>query len=661
MGGPVQILEMRLLNWGPFLDEHSIPLSVDASAPVIIFRGENMRGKTSLLRAIVWCLYGQIREQDGRTILPVEKMVNLDALRQGDTEFGISLRIAHNGAEYVLHRSDIAVQSPAGKLTLTKPTVTMIPIGGLPYPAATIADVVDGILSRDISDFFLFDGEMLHRFEERLRQERATSQSFVRMQVERALGLPFMSTLASDLETIEDAVTTSMEQVLRRARKHDGLTEKFRAKKDELEAMDKDLARLREREDSLTAEIAELDADLAKVDEIKDLYYERKSLEKEIAAAEDVIADYRDAIANAAEATWWLPAAEILLGDLKAAEADIVHAEDADRARFKLQFQIDQIESQFSQGRCPTCNQPITTHGVDELKVELESLRQTLALVPDLNVDAVRQRRDRLRRYGNAASLLERVHEQEQDLSRERLRNDKRQQRIRAISEQISNNTIDIESLERNLIDRKTFKERVSSTIRGVEVERAKLKQEVSTLSAQIANQPEVDEGERRLQQTAIEARTIVQQSFDGFRATMRQRVSESTSHLFRQLTTEKDYSGVRISEDYMLSVVDHEHRALNMISAGANQILTMAFIGALAECSVDEAPMVMDTPFGRLDRGHRDAILEWVSTFNTQVILFVQSGEYDPQRNAHLLRGKIGREFTIERLSPTRSEVTAA
>ena len=150
-------------------------------------------------------------------------------------------------------------------------------------------------------------------------------------------------------------------------------------------------------------------------------------------------------------------------------------------------------------------------------------------------------------------------------------------------------------------------------------------------------------------------------QSYDHFSASMRERVATATSELFRRLTTEKEYSGVSISDDYLLTVVDHQGRSLSMISAGANQILTMAFIGALAECSVDEAPMVMDTPFGRLDTGHRDAILEWVSTFDTQVMLFVQSGEYDPQRSAHMLRGKIGREYTIERLSPTRSEVHVA
>jgi hypothetical protein len=32
---------------------------------------------------------------------------------------------------------------------------------------------------------------------------------------------------------------------------------------------------------------------------------------------------------------------------------------------------------------------------------------------------------------------------------------------------------------------------------------------------------------------------------------------------------------------------------------------------------------MVMDTPVGRLDIGHREGMFRWVSTVDTQVILF--------------------------------------
>lgn len=657
----MQLLELQMRNWGPFYDEHKIDLAVDPSAPVVLFRGENMRGKTSLLRAIVWCLYGRLREQDGRTPLPVEKMVNIDALQAGDAPFGVTLRFSHNGSEYVLHRSAVATSDQPDKVNISNIAVDLMPVDGLPYPAATIPEVIDSIIGYDIADFFFFDGEMLNRFEDRLREERAASQGFVRAQVERALGLPFMRNLEADLDTIEAAITASMDQVVRKAKKNEALCEKYDWKNDDLASAIKDISVLKARDEDLTAQIEDLEAQLSKVEEIKELYYERKTLEAEIERGEDTIKDIRASIANLAETNWWLPAADTLVAKLDSAEAEIVAAEDADRERYKIQFKIDQIEKQLGTGVCPACGQPVSVHNEAEMRAELEQFRQELAASPAKSIEDARRLRDRLRPFGRAASVVQRVFEQEQDLGREKLRVDKKRQRTRQISEQISGNTVSIDVLERTLVDRKAAKQRSSGVLAAKEEERQKLKNELHRIGSQIADQPEVDPTERRLQRSVNEALEIVTKSFDRFRDSMRERVEMATSDLFRRLTTEKEYSGVSISEDYLLSVVDHQGRALSMISAGANQILTMAFIGALAECSVDEAPMVMDTPFGRLDTGHRNAILSWVSTFTTQVILFVQSGEYEPERHAYLLRGKIGREYTIDRLSPTRSEVHAA
>lgn len=656
----MQLLELALKNWGPFYGDHTIELAVDSSAPVVLFHGENGRGKTSLLRAITWALYGQLREKDGRTPLPVGKLVNLDALAEGESAFGVTLKFSHNGAEYVLHRSGSGVSSGTEVAEVKDLRTDLLPVGGLPFPASSIPDVIDGILSHDVSDFFLFDGEMLNRFEERLREERSSAQGFVRTQVEKALGLPFMRSLGSDLDTIQDTIATSMEQMLRKTKKHDNLSAKYRNKKDELEGKERDLKKLRAYDDDLAKKVEDLEVQLAQVDEIKGLYYERKSLEKESEAAKDTIADYRDSLAGLAETHWWLPAADLLVKDFENAEGAITAAEDADRERFKLQFRIGQIEQQLGSGICPTCQQAVTTHNEAELRADIASLVHELALVPTVSVDEARLKRDRLRRFNTAASALQRVHEQEQDLRRERLRDDKRQQKIRQITEQISSNTVDIESIDRNLISQKTNRSRISSMIAEQEEQRAKLRAEVASLGNQIAALPEVDENERRLQKTVKEASDIVARSYDRFRAAMRGQVATTTSDLFARLATEQEYSGVTISEDYLLSMLDQERRPLALISSGENQILTMAFIGALAECSIEEAPMVMDTPFGRLDVGHREGILRWVSTFETQVILFVQSGEYSTEQHAHMLGGRIGREYGIERLSPIRSEVRA-
>lgn len=658
----MQLSELVLENWGPFYGTHRIPLSVTEHAPVVLFRGENMRGKTSLLRAIVWALYGEIREQDGKTRLDVGRMVNLDALETGEADFGVTLRFTHADTEYTLYRSSTAVAAGAGRVTIAAIKVDLMPTGATsPYPAAQVPDVISGILSRDVSDFFFFDGEMLNRFEERLREERSAPQGFVRSQVERALGLPFLNDLGRDLDAVLGDVTSSIEQVVRRAKAHDKDSDAYRAKSDELEGIDENLIELRRREAEVARQIEEVEAQLAKVDEVKEAYYKRKSLEREYDASLATIDDYREAIADKAESIWWLPLGAKLFEEIDAVEEQIATAETHAASQMRINLKIEQLERQLSSGVCPTCGQSVASHSESDVEREVAELKATLVESSGPNIDDLRLRRTRLRKFANAPTHLSFVHNHELDIRKESFRNDKRQQEIRTISEQLSGTNVEIDVLEKTYVDVKTTKARYATTITSLEDKRATVKQEVNKLGSKLAEQPEVDPIDRELQKMAAEGVETVGRSFDRFRAAMRDRVQSATSVLFRELTTEKEYSGVAISEDYHLAVTDHQSRPLSMISAGANQILTMAFIGALGECSVDEAPMVMDTPFGRLDIGHRRAILEWVSTFDRQVILFVQSGEYDPSRDAVVLAGKVGREYTIDRLSPSRSEVSPA
>ncbi|MFI8696997.1 AAA family ATPase [Dietzia maris] len=656
----MEISELRLNNWGPFYGEQAIPLDVEPSAPVILFHGENMRGKTSLLRAIIWCLYGQLKEQNGRTALPVEKMVNLDALEEGETTFGVVMSFSHDSTDFVLHRTGRARRDGNGKAQIDEVSVDLKPVDGQPYPAANVPNIVDSIISQDVSDFFFFDGEMLNRFEERLREERSSSQSFVRSQVEKALGLPFMSNLVGDLEEIRDRVNVSVEQAARRSKKHDDLTAKFRRKKDELKSADDDISALASRMGELDGAIEGYEDQLSKVAEVRELFYERKALEGTIAQKKDEIRDLKNSLAEFSDIHWWLPAGEMLSAELEDVESQILEWERSDRDRIRLQVKLEELDKQLGSGVCPACGQPVSVHDREGLEEERSRIAVELEQSPASGIDEARRRRDKLRLYAGAKSVIERVREQEQDLRRARMQLDRAEQSVLEISEKISSNNVNIDVVEQRLAEAKANRQRFGDLLNGLEEKRAKLKAEANRISGQIADSPEVDDMDRLLMQVVSEAHGVVSDSFDLFRRSMRDRVSSSASDLFRRLTTEKEYSGVRISEDYLLSVVDHRGRALSMISAGANQILTMAFIGALAECSVDKAPMVMDTPFGRLDMGHRSAVLTWVKNFESQVILFVQSGEYEADRDAHLLAGKIGREFRINRLTPNQSEVVA-
>lgn len=656
----MQLIRLELENWGPFFGEHSLDLSVSAAAPIVVFRGENGRGKTSILRALVWALYGQIKEQDGRTSLDVSRMVNIDAVAGGKAQFGVKLIFSHQEVEYSLYRTAEAEEERPGKVKVSLPKVDLFPAGGHPYPAGQIPDVINGILSREISDFFLFDGEMLNRFEERLREDRAASGGFVRAQVERALGLPFLTDLSSDLDSILTEVNSSIHQASRKAEAHDRESDKYRAKLEELGAVENNLVELRSKDAELVQVIADLEAQLSKVDEIKDAYHERKLLERELDSATAEIADLRSGLADRAESIWWLPMAERLYFEIEENERAIVLCEDVERDNLKVTFRIESLESQLETGVCRACGQSISHGNEEEIRAQVAELRASVKAT-ETPIDTLRARRERLRRFANAAGILEWVKDQETDIRRLEFNIDKKRSRIRLLSEQLAGTNVEIDVLERNLAEARATKTRAVAFISDLEAKRVEIKAATNQIGAKLAARPGVNPMERAIQAAATEALDVVRKSFEGFSSAMRSRVETSTSDLFMRLTTEKEYSRVTISSEYQLRVMDHQDRVQGMISAGVNQILTMAFIGALGDCSVDEAPMVMDTPFGRLDVGHRRGILEWVSNLDRQVILFVQSGEYDPERDGVVLAGKIGREYTIRRLTPNRSEVAAA
>jgi DNA sulfur modification protein DndD len=151
---------------------------------------------------------------------------------------------------------------------------------------------------------------------------------------------------------------------------------------------------------------------------------------------------------------------------------------------------------------------------------------------------------------------------------------------------------------------------------------------------------------------------TIFNKSIADFREKMRTDIEISASEIFRKLTSEKDYGGLQINDKYYMHIVDTNGRIVERRSQGAEQVVTMSLIGALIDCSVREAPVIMDTPLGRLDTVHGSNILKWIPEMSTQVMLFVTSREFSESIDRPKLGTKIGHEYTLVRESVSRTKI---
>lgn len=120
------------------------------------------------------------------------------------------------------------------------------------------------------------------------------------------------------------------------------------------------------------------------------------------------------------------------------------------------------------------------------------------------------------------------------------------------------------------------------------------------------------------------------------------------------QMLLRKDrlITGVSIdSETTSVELVGSDSLPLSAgdLSAGERQLLAVALLWGLARAAGQPLPVVIDTPLGRLDRSHRDRLLErYFPHASHQVILLSTDTEID-ESSRQALQPYIGREYRLE------------
>lgn len=123
-------------------------------------------------------------------------------------------------------------------------------------------------------------------------------------------------------------------------------------------------------------------------------------------------------------------------------------------------------------------------------------------------------------------------------------------------------------------------------------------------------------------------------------------------------MTTQKAYRGLEINQNYGLSIVDSSGRDVSLRSAGAEQVVALSLIDGLNRTGRAAGPIIMDTPFGRLDLRHRDNILAYLPNVASQFVLLVHSGEIRPETDLTAIRARIGAVYEIREISETQSRI---
>src|SRR4051794_37688457 len=97
--------QIEMENFGPYRGKHTLRLGLGGH-PLVVIHGQNMAGKTTIINAVRWGLYGVAKDRRGKP-LPTRALINDDAFAEGNRFVSVALTLRvpdEDDATYVLRR-----------------------------------------------------------------------------------------------------------------------------------------------------------------------------------------------------------------------------------------------------------------------------------------------------------------------------------------------------------------------------------------------------------------------------------------------------------------------------------------------------------------------------------------------------------------------------
>lgn len=640
----LHLTSLEVVNFGPFKDRQKVEFKPEPG--VTIFYGENMRGKTSLLNAIRFALFGSVLGR-GRRKVAFENLMNLEARAEGERHFEVSLELTHARGAYRLTRT--GKPGPGGDYV----PGLYLERGGQPLSPDQALHELEQILPKEIARFFLFDGELLQEYEDLLHGDSDMGPQ-ISTAIERILGVPILTGARDSAKAALDRAETA----LALAAQGDQKTREFGTQLQSLAAtrdvLTTDLFRIEGDLEDLRGRKAALEAAMRRRERFAALLEKRDRLTDDLKAAEKKLFDSAEGMAVAMAPAW----AALIRPRLTAAASDLRDRETTLQAAV-MRAQVLRDLAQGHDPDCPTCLQMVDAMAQARIREALKGGTDEGDAKSQRELAAVRRRLEALQTQIDAANpeALRLLWQGQEDLRNEiyTLKGEiadiaakiggEAEGELRGLSRDYDSVVREIVAAEEGLADTQTKL-----------AENALYRENIQKRLEKLAGgQMEM---ERRRRDLAAQVHHLFEDAVHAYRERLRQLVEADASGFFLKMTTEKDYAGLRINESYGLTILHKDGAVIPIRSAGAEHVVALSLVAALQNNAPLRGPIFIDSPFGRLDGGHRKNIVETLPDMADQVVLLVYEDELPVQTARETLKDQLRAEWGLERESARHTRI---
>jgi DNA sulfur modification protein DndD len=644
----VKYLSLEIKNWGPYRGKHSLDLTTAPGKPVVLIFGENGKGKTSLTDAIRWCLYGsEGSERSGA------RYANRDELSKGEPfDVEVMLRFSHdidkpdedpnNHEVFELRRSFVAKpdeRSKKFKVIETDPSASLL-IDGKPVDAQVISSWIEALMPREMSRFFIFDGEELIRLKEAIENG---VEGVIRESLASVMGVPAIIDLEDSLRKTQKQLDKQLQAATANARLNEELTKlsaRLEKKREERDQVVHDLEETRKKINDLREDLLRSKDTQALIEEENRLKSEQKIVETELSIQQDEIRQFL-------HDNWWLP----LSSEIRKTLDREARGRSISKQRQELEWRVKVMKGASSSNVCGTCGQSLPARGdletrIADLESEIRDLESDEAARLGFSEkfsepgekrilleNHLRSSRELLKKKSDIAMALRRVNVRlvgtdKQSMAEVIQRKEREDKREGSLSE---------------------IKKKDDDAIDALEVE-------MSSLRKKLSRDGGIGEGVLMHSKAVNQVLDVMRRVRESLVGKVRNEIETVATENFLQIVhnqassdqSGRDYTGLIISDDFVIRAMQSRYGEKQNLNYGHSMLVVYAFVAALISVSDAVGAWIIDTPGARLDQGNLESVWRFLAARNDQVIVFPHSNELTLSQAGTWLGNRVSARYEL-------------
>ncbi len=637
--------------------QEPIIFSTDNDKNVTVILGMNTSGKTTLIQAFVWCLYGKTNFNN-KEILNKEVLVSMGTTSYA--EVSVEIELIHENKLYVIRRSQrthkpdfdrIKVYDDMLKVEYREENGEMQEISS--YDAQ---NAINKILPEGLSDYFFFDGEHIANINNK-KDVVSAIKGLMGLDVigecvkhlNPATSSSVISKLNKELDVGQDAKSNKLKNDINEEKvKLEDLVEKIQQTKEEIELFE--------------GRKKELEYIIRSNQDTRQKQLEKNRIERNIALLEANVPElekrYIQDFSKNGFKFFALPLYKKAVQVLSEAKSD---GEGIPHMHAKA---IDYI---LERGKC-ICGCDLTKN---------EGARETInyerSLLPPGNIGtSIREYKNTCKQYVNDVEYyyenivndFKSIRANARHISEEKSRFDE-------LSKELQGNENVGKYEEENRINEQKLREAKDMLSRRI-FQQGSITKSIEDKTKEIDRLVVVSDKNKEIKQNiayATELYNWFYESYERQEKQVKQGLYESVNKIFTEM-----YHGkrkVEIDNNYRI-VLKTESINGNFVtdtSPGLDTVKNFAFIAGLVDLAKQKAnnveedyekiepyPIVMDAPFSNADEVHIENISKVIPSVAEQVIMIVMKKDWDFAQNA--MEEKTATIYEIEKFSETNSAV---